>query len=86
MPSLLCSASLPLQTVVRMPKPKSKVKVLGPNKVQGVCSCGWEGLVFVRLEDVSAAMTAAQNEINAHKHIPAPPKVKKAKVASKKKV
>ncbi len=62
-----------------MTAPKSKIKIVGENRVQGVCSCGWVGLVFYNENDLSATYIAAVEEIQAHKHIPAPKKIRKKK-------
>lgn len=56
---------------------KNKLQVLDNGSIRGVCSCGWEGNAFAQTSGVSAAMAAAQSELQGHKHIPAPPKTRK---------
>lgn len=54
----------------RVPKYKTRIKVLDNNALQGVCSCGWNGNAASMVKGVSAAMAVVQQEIQAHKHIP----------------
>ncbi len=60
-------------------KYKDTLKVLDNGSIRGICSCGWKGNAFAQTSGVAKAMTTAQAELQAHKHIPAPPKVKKNK-------
>lgn len=62
----------------RIPKYKSKVKVLDNGSLLGVCSCSWQmSEAVLQGKDLSLALTTVQKEIQAHKHIPKPKKVKK---------
>lgn len=56
---------------------KSQIKVLDNSSLCGICSCGWKGNAFAQSSGLSAAMTAAQQEIQAHKHLPQPKKTRK---------
>lgn len=60
----------------RVPKYKTRIRVLDSGALQGVCSCTWVGNALAQSSGVAAAMAAVQSEIQAHKHIPKPKKVK----------
>lgn len=60
-----------------MPIYKTKLDVLDKGNIRGSCSCGWKGNLFAQSSGISAAMSAAQSEIQAHEHIPPVPKPRK---------
>lgn len=63
-------------TVKRIPKYKSRIKVLDNMALQGVCSCGWVGNALVQSSGLDKALAATQSEIQTHKHILKAKKVK----------
>jgi hypothetical protein len=65
--------------IPRVPKYKTRIRVLDNGALQGVCSCTWVGNALAQTSGVGAAMAAVQSEIQAHKHIPKPKKVKNAR-------
>lgn len=66
----------------RVPKYKSRIKVLDSGALQGVCSCSWVGNALAQTSGLSVAMAAVQSEIQAHTHVPKPKKKKVKKNVS----
>ena len=64
---------------VRVPKFKSNIKVLDSSALQGVCSCGWTGNALAQSAGLALAMAGVQSEIQGHKHMPQPKKIRKTK-------
>lgn len=65
------------EKVKRVPKYKSRIKVLESSALQGICSCGWTGNALAQSSGLATAMAAVQSEIQGHAHIPKPKKEKK---------
>lgn len=61
----------------RVKKYKDRIKVLDNGALQGACSCGWSGNALAQSAGLALAMASVQSEIQGHKHIPAPKKVRK---------
>lgn len=59
---------------------KTKIAVVGDNRVQAGCNCGWKGLIFTGDSGLSPAIQAASDELRDHKCPPKPKKTKKKKV------
>ncbi len=67
----------------RIPKYKTRIKILDSGALCGVCLCGWSGNAIAQTAGLDKAMAAVQSEIQGHTHVPKPKKEKNAKVSKK---